>query len=138
MEPSAVAPGQTPFSGVFVVFDPALPRSVLCLVTASILVISLIHYGAGNKSGVRMVLTVDSPVFTNASPPHLDESIKFDDVMTAVELLSLCNLCVSVVNYSQQVATETQSTQRLHREEGIAWRFRVELSKNTGNHSSLH
>src|SRR6185436_8533095 len=32
-EPSAVAPGQTPFSGVFVVVDPALPRSVLCLLT---------------------------------------------------------------------------------------------------------
>jgi hypothetical protein len=29
-EPSAVAPGQTQSSGVFVVFDPALPRSVLC------------------------------------------------------------------------------------------------------------
>ena len=28
-EPSAVAPGQTAFSGVFVVVDPALPRSVL-------------------------------------------------------------------------------------------------------------
>ena len=30
-EPSAVAPGQSDGAGVYLAFDPALPRSVLCL-----------------------------------------------------------------------------------------------------------
>src|ERR1044071_5183375 len=40
-EPSAVAPGQTQQTRQKTEFDPALPRSVLCLATPSILVISL-------------------------------------------------------------------------------------------------
>ena len=37
-EPSAVAPGETQLESVIVALDPALPRSVLCAVTCSILV----------------------------------------------------------------------------------------------------